>query len=103
MAPGYNLATVDVPRQVDEQVTRAQKPTQHLAEISRRDLLANELHSLFRPRFQLPSAVLQVNYSYVRQRHSQVFRQDRQCTLGDGSKTDHQYSLAELDWCIRHG
>ena len=49
VTPGENLATVDVPGQVDEQVARREVLTQDRTEILRCDLPANKRHALAGP------------------------------------------------------
>ena len=73
VAQPQDLAAVDVPRQVDQNVARAKILGDHASHVLGRDLLSDESHTLRRPLFQQAGLVLEVHHGNVRERHVQMF------------------------------
>jgi hypothetical protein len=97
VAPLQDLAGVDVPGQVDEDVAGAQVLPQQAGHVLARHPLVRELHALPQPGLERVAPVLEVHHRDVPGRHADVLHQDGQRALGHGAVAHEEDALAEVD------
>ena len=97
MTPLEDLAAVDVPGQVDQQIAGRHVLGQFRAQILRRDPPPDEADALAGPGLQRLRAVLEIQDRDVLQRDAEVFEEDRQRALGHGPVAQEQNALGKVD------
>ena len=97
MAPLHDLATVDVPGKIDEEVTCGEVLAEDFAEVIGSDPLAHEAHAPFHPGTDRRLEGLEINDRNVVGWHLDVVKENRQRAAGHGAKTDKQNPVGEVD------
>ena len=97
VAPLENLTGVDVPGQVDEDVTGADILGQQLGHVALGHAIAHEADTLLDPRRELRLAVGEIHHGDVPRGHLQVLEEDGQGALGHGAVTDEQDLIFEWE------
>jgi hypothetical protein len=97
VAPLEQLAAVDVPRQVHQQVPRPQEPAQQGPQVFRGHPLADEADALGRPRPQGLRRVLEVQHRKVLQGDLHVPDEDWQGAARHRAESQEQHLAVELE------
>ena len=100
VTPLDDLAAVDVPGQIDQEIAGRHVFPQFGAQILRRDLPPDETDALADPRLQRVRTVLEIHDRDVLKRDAEVFQEDRQRTLGHGPVAQEQNAFVEVDHAI---
>ena len=95
VAPLHDLAAVDVPCKVDEQVARGEVLAEQVAEILRRHLVADERDTLLDPRPQRRLVGLEVEDRDAAWIDLDVVEEHRQRAAGDGTEADEENAFVE--------
>ena len=95
VAPLHDLAAVDVPGQIDEEVAGRQMFAEQRAHVLRRDLVLDERHALFDPRREDLLVGLEVHDRDTPRIDGDVPHENRQRAPCDGAETDEQDALGE--------
>ena len=97
VAPLEDLAGVDVPRQVDDEVAAAGVLREETTHVLARHAVAHEAHAFRRPARELRGTILEIHDRDVTGRHLEVLEKDRERALRDRAVTDEQDALVEFD------
>ena len=95
MAPLHDLAAVDVPGEIDEEITCGEVLAEDLAEVVGGDPLAHEAHAPFHPGADRRFEGLEVEDRDVVGRHLDVVEEDRQGAAGHGAEADKENPVWE--------
>src|SRR5262249_15982362 len=95
VAPLHDLATVDVPRQVDEQIAVRQMARQQVAHIVRGDPVLDEGHSALQPWPQCRLVRLEIHNGDAPWIDPYMVQKDRQRAPRNGSEAQEQDAFLE--------
>ena len=95
VAPLEEFAGVNVPCEVDDEITGADVFAQERAHIFARNALAHELHPALDPRREQRFAVFKIHDRDVFRRGLEVFKKDGERALSDRAVTDKQDFILE--------
>ena len=90
VAPLNDLAAVDVPGEIDEEVAGRQMFGEERVQVLRRHLLLHEVHALFDPRLQRRVIGLELHDRDLRRLDVDVLHEDRQRAPGHEAKAHEQ-------------
>src|SRR5215468_10497363 len=93
VAPLYDFTTIDVPRQIDEEIPRRDVLAQQPAQVLRRHTLPDEGHALLNPGLQSRLVWLKVHDGDAFGIDSDVLQQNGQCAPRHGAKTNEQDAI----------
>ncbi len=93
VAPLHDFATIDIPRQVDEEVSGRDVLSQQVPQVLRRHAILDESHALLDPRLQSVVVWLKIYDGDVLGIDTEVFDQNGQRATRYCSKTDEQDSI----------
>ena len=97
VAPLHDLAAVDVPGEVDEQVARGEVLAEQVAEVVRRHLVLDERDALLDPRPQRRLIGLEVDDRDAARIDLDVIEEHRERAAGDGTEADEENAFVEGD------
>src|ERR1019366_2411057 len=112
VTPVEDLARIDVPREIDDDVARPDVRAEERSHVLHRDAVADEPDALRGPLLQFLRTVLEIHHRDVFGRDLKVFEQDRQRAFGHGAVADeedlvlesgHLISEDERQWVRRTG
>ena len=96
-APGEELAGVDVPGEIDQEIAGADVLGEQGAHVVLGHAVADEADALGGPLFELPGAVGEVHHGDILRRHLDVLEENGQRALGHGAVTDEEDFVFEFD------
>ena len=96
-APLENLKRVDVPGEIDEDVSLADVLGEQPAHVVLGHAIAHEADALGGPRLELRRAILEIHDRDILRRHLDVAEENRQRALGDRAVTDEEDFVFEFD------
>ena len=97
VAPLQDLAGVDVPRQVDQDVAFGHVLAEQLVHVLLSHPVAHVTDAVRGPLPELLLLALEVDHGDIFRGHLDVLEQDGQRAFGDGAVADEQYLFAEFD------
>ena len=99
VAPLHDFATIDIPRQVDQQVSVRDVLSQQASQVLRSHAILDESHALLDPGLQSVVVWLKVNDGDALGIDAEVLDQNGQRATRYRSKTDEQDSIRKCDHC----
>jgi hypothetical protein len=97
MAPPHDVAAVDVPGEVDEEVARREVVPEQVGEVAGLDLRADEVHALRDPRPQGVLVGLEFQDRDVTRIDAHVLEEDGERAAGDEPEADEDDPAVEGD------
>ena len=97
MAPLQDLAGIDVPGQVDQDIAGREVLAEHRVHVLLRDLVADVADALGGPLAEFLLLCLEIDHGDVLRGHLDVLKEDGERAFGDGAVADKEDLVAEID------